>query len=312
MMDVAIIGGGVAGLSAAMYLGRLGLKAVVFDAKLGGTITLTNVVENYPGFVKLTGQQLSDKLKEHAMVFKPRFINANVKKISNKKNCFSLFTDKNKYDVKAVILATGTKWRKLNVLGEKEFEKKGVHNCALCDGPFYKNKVVAVIGGADSAVKESLQLSGIAKKVYIIYRGDKLHPEPINLKRMKNLKNIEVIYNANVKEIIGSKVVEKVKLDDGKELKLDGIFVDIGQIPLNELAKSLNVKLNKNGEVIADKLMQTNLNGFFVAGDISDTPFKQAITAASEGCTAAYSVYQYVSNNKLCTYDEEPLKEVKK
>ena len=312
MMDVAIVGGGVAGLAAAMYSGRLGLKAVVFDSKLGGTITLTDTVENYPGFVKLTGQQLSDKLKEHAMVFNPKFIKANIKKISNKKNCFTLFTDKNKYDAKAVILATGTKWRKLNVPGEKEFEKKGVHNCALCDGPFYKNKIVAVIGGADSAIKESLQLSGIAKKVYIIYRGDKLHPEPINLERMKRLKNIEIIYNANVKEIIGSKVVEKLKLDDGKELQVDGVFVDIGQIPLTELAKDLNVKLNKNNEVIADKLMQTSVLGFFVAGDISDTPFKQAITAASEGCTAAYSAYQYVSNNELCTYDDNPLKSVKR
>ena len=246
------------------------------------------------------------------MVFNPKFIRANIKKISNKKNCFALFTDKNKYDAKAVILATGTKWRKLNVPGEKEFEKKGVHNCALCDGPFYKNKIVAVIGGADSAVKESLQLSGIAKKVYVIYRGDKLHPEQINLVRMKKLKNIEVIYNSNVKEIIGNKVVEKVKLDNGKELQVDGVFVDIGQIPLTKLAKNLNVKLNKNNEVVADKLMQTSVSGFFVAGDITDTPFKQAITAASEGCIAAYSSYQYVSNNKLCTYDDKPLKEVKR
>ena len=306
MIDVAIIGGGVAGLSAAMYAGRLGLKPTIFEPGIvGGTITLTDIVENYPGFKSLTGQQFADKIKEHAMVYKPKILSQKVIKISKTGNCFLI---NNKYKARSVILATGTEWKKLNVPGEKELKGRGVHFCALCEGPFYKNKIVAVIGGADSAAKEALTLSKIAKKVYIIYRGDKIHPEPINLKRVQATKNIEIIPNTNVKQILGKNKVEKVLLDTKKELILDAVFIDVGHLPMTQLAKDLGVKLNKNKEVIADKLMQTNISGFFVAGDVSDTPFKQAITGASEGSIAAYSAYQYVSNTPLCTYSDKPIK----
>jgi len=311
-IDLAIIGGGIAGFSAAMYAGRLGLKSTIFDAKMGGTIILTDIVENYPGFIKLTGGELSEKLKQHAMVFKPKLINSYIQKIKKHERCFHLYTKKNIYHAKAVILATGTIWRKLNVPGEKELNGKGVHYCALCDGPLYKNKIVAVIGGADSAVKEALQLSQIASKVYIIYRGEQVHPEPINFARLQKLKNVEIINNTNITEILGKDKVEKVKLDksykNSNELQLDAVFIDVGHIPVTGLAKEIGVSLNEKGEVIADKLMQTSVPGFFVAGDVSDTPFKQAITAASEGSTAAFSAYDYITKNPLCTMGDEPVK----
>ena len=309
--DLAIIGGGIAGLSAAMYAGRFGLDVTVFDAKVGGTIILTDTIENYPGFKKLTGQELSDKIKEQAAQFKMKIVNKNVEKVINKHNCFYVDTKKQRYKTRAVILATGTNWRKLKVPGEKELDKQGVHYCALCDGPIYKNKILAIVGGGDSAAKEALTLANISSKVYLIARGAKIMPEPINYKRIMNTKNIEIIPNTEVIEILGKDKVEKIKLSKkykgSNELKIGAVFIDIGRIPMTRLAKEIGVKLNKKGEVIADKLMQTNIEGFFVGGDVSDTPFKQAITAAAEGSTAAFSAYDHITKTPLCTYDDEPI-----
>ncbi len=300
--DVAIIGGGVAGLAAAMYSGRFGLKTAVFDDKVGGTIMLTHVVENYPGIKVLTGMDLSERLKKHALVYKPQIIETKIDKLEKKDGLFILTSGKKKYISKTVIFATGTQCRKLNVPGEKEFANKGVHYCAMCDGHLYKNKILGVVGGSDSAAKDALLLTQFAKKVYIIYRKEKIRAEPINYERVMKNKKIEIINNTNVVEILGKSLITKVKLDkpykDCDEFELDGLFIDIGHVPMTELAKGMGVKLNERGEVIADKLMQTNVPGFFAAGDVSDTPFKQAITAASEGSTAAYSAYDYVKKNK--------------
>jgi len=307
--DLAIIGGGVAGFSAAMYAGRLGLKPTIFDAKMGGTVILTDTIENYPGFIKLSGMELSNKLKEHAMVFNPKLVNAYVQKISRKGNCFHVYTKKEIYHVKAIIIATGTIWKKLKVKGEKELSGKGVHYCALCDGPLYKDKLVGVVGGADSAIKESIQLSKIAKKIFIINRSKKIRPEPINLERLKKLKNVKIINNTNIMEILGNNKVERVKLDNeykgSNELMLDAVFIDIGHIPITEIVKDIGVKLNKKGEVIADKLMNTNVPGVFPAGDVTDTPFKQAIIAAAQGATAAFSAYDHITKNPLCISGDE-------
>ncbi len=314
--DLAIIGGGVAGLSAAMYARRFNLEVVVFGREIGGTIALAGNVENYPGFKSVSGMELSNKIKEHAIAFKPEIIKENVKKISKKGKCFLIDTGKRVYEAKAVIFSTGTDWRKLNVKGEKEFERKGVHYCALCDGPFYKKKTVAVVGGGDGAVKEALLLSNIASKVYIIYRKDKLMPEPINLERLEKTKNIEQINKANIVEFIGKGKLEKIKLDrkykGSYEMDIDGVFVDIGRVPITEMARELKIRTNEKGEIITDKLMRTNIEGFFAAGDVTDTSFKQAITAASEGSTAAYSAYQYIIKSPLCTYSDEPIEGLSK
>src|SRR3989344_4315441 len=300
MYDVIIIGGGCAGLAAGMYCGRFGIKTMVLGESIGGTIILTNVVENYPGFIRLTGQELADKLKEHALDYK-EFVEIKEQKVDSIKKTkkgFIVNVGKKTYESKTIIYATGTKYRKLNVPGEKEFFAKGVHNCALCDGYAYRNKIIGVIGGSDSAAKEALLLSQYGKKIYIIYRGDKIHPEPINMERIKKNKKIEIISKTNIIQIKGDKKVTSVIFDKAykgkKEFKLDALFVEIGHIPLTELAKKLGVKIDKNGEIIIDREAKTNIPGFFAAGDCVNTSFKQAIVGVGEAVSAAYSAYKYL------------------
>ncbi len=308
--DLIILGAGVSGLSAAMYGARLGLKTLCLGAShgtelpVGGVITTTNVVENYPGFIKLTGTELAEKIKEHALSYK----NAEIKeekaeKIKMKGDYFIVNCNEKEYSGKTILFATGTKWKKLDVPGAKEFENKGVAYCAICDGPLYKNKIVSVIGGSDSAAKDALLLAEHAKKVYIIYRGEEIRPEPINMERIKANKKIEVISKTNVIEVKGNGSVKTVVLDrehnGSKELTVDGVFVAIGHLPLSNLAESLGVKLNEKKEIIINhKTSETNIDGVYAAGDVADKPFKQAITGVAEACTAAYSAYEYISKTK--------------
>ncbi len=304
--DFVIIGAGVTGLAAAMYAARLGLKTLCLgkssgsELPIGGVITTTNVVENYPGFIRLTGTELSDKIKDHALSYDLVSIKEeSVLQVKKHGKSFAVITEENEYESKTILFATGTKWRELEVKGSKEFEHRGVAYCALCDGPLYKNKIVAVVGGSDSAAKDALLLAEHAKRVYIIYRGEEIRPEPINLLRIKENKKIEIINKANIIEIAGSDAVESVILDraynGSKELKLDGVFVAIGHIILSDLAKSLGVKCNSHGEIILNhKTSETNLPGVFAAGDVTDKPFKQAITGVADGCTAAYSAYEFI------------------
>ena len=312
MHDLIIVGSGCAGYAAAMYAGRLGLKTLVLGDVHGGTIILTNIVENYPGFIRLTGEELANNLQKHALDYKD-FVEmkeervADIKKITKKGSVsFIACTQHKRYESKTIILATGTKHRELNIPGEKEFSSKGVHVCALCDGMMYKNKIVAVVGGSDSAAKEAILLTQWAKKVFIIYRKEKIRPEPVNMKRVEALikkGKIEIINNTNVKEINGNKFVSSVMLDrpyKGKtEFKLDGIFIEIGQMPRAEFAARLGVKLNEMSEIIIDREAQTNVNGVFAAGDVVDDRFKQAIIGAAEGVAAAYSAYQHIKHAKL-------------
>ncbi len=312
--DFLVIGAGVAGLAAAMYAARLNLKTLVLGAAhgvelpIGGVITTTNIVENYPGFIKLTGPKLADEIKKHALSYELVTIKEEkVDGVEKHGNCFSVKTNKSNYTVKTILFATGTKWRKLEVPGAKEFENKGISFCSLCDAPLYKNKIVGLVGGSDSAAKEALFLAEHAKKVYIIYRGSEIHPEPVNMARVKEKikqDRIEIINNTNIIEIKGSQLLTSVIFDkpykNSKEFKLDGLFIAIGHIALSDLAKSLGIKLNEKGEIIINhKTSETNIAGVYAAGDVADKPFKQAITGVAEGCTAAYSAYEYITNNKV-------------
>ncbi len=299
MYDLAIIGGGPAGLSAAMYAGRLKLKTLVLTKERGGTITTASEVMNWPGIKKIQGMELGKQLEEHALDYPDVEIkDAMVAGIKNKNGGFTITTQGGEYEAKAVILAAGTEVRKLGIPGEEKFAGKGVHYCALCDGFFYKDKTLAVIGGSDSAAKEALVLTQWAKKVYIIYRKEKIRAEPVILDRVEKSEEIEIINNTNVTEIKGKEMVEYLVLDKphkGKnELKLDGVFVEIGRVPGTVLVKDVGVKLNEQGEVITNKKAETNVPGFFAAGDITDSAFKQAITASAEGVAAAFSAYAYL------------------
>ncbi len=299
MYDVAIIGGGPAGLSAAMYAGRLKLKTLVLTKERGGTITTTNDVMNWPGIKKTDGMTLAKQLEEHALDYPDVEIkDAMVVGIKKKGDDFVVTTQSGEYEAKTVILAAGTEVRKLGIPGEEEFAGKGVHYCALCDGFFYTDKTLAVIGGSDSAAKEALLLTQWAKKVYIIYRKEKIRAEPVTFEKVEQNDKIEIINNTNVTEIKGGEHVDTLILDKpyqgSNEFKIDGVFVEIGRVPATVLVKDVGAKLNEKEEVIINRQSETNVPGFFAAGDISDCFFKQAIVAASEGVTAAFSAYVYI------------------
>src|SRR3989338_5607356 len=252
--DFLIIGAGVTGLAAAMYGARLGLRTLCLGTTHGsempvcGVITTTNIVENYPGFIRLSGPELAEEIRKHAISYELVTIKEEkVIEVRKEVQRFLVKTDKEEYNTKTILFATGTKWKRLEVKGSKDFENRGVVYCALCDSPLFRNKVVCVVGGSDSAAKDALVAAEHAKKVYIIYRGEKVRAEPINLKRVEQNEKIEIINKANVVEIKGNKVVEKVVLDreynGNKELAVQGVFVAIGHILLSDLAKPLGVEL---------------------------------------------------------------------
>ena len=302
--DVIVVGSGVSGLAGGMYAGRLGLKVLILGEMRGGTITLTHVVENYPGFISLTGMELADKIEAHARAYPNVEIkDGKVAKIArNADGTFSVESDAGKYESSAVLYATGTEWKKLGAKGEKEFANKGVHYCALCDGAFYKAKPVAVIGGSDSAVKDALLLAQQSAKVYVIYRGDKIRAEPINYGALMKNPKIEIICNTNVLEIFGEKKATGVLLDKphngSGRLAVDAVFVAIGHTPLSQLAGEAGVDIDAKGHVKISRNSETSVPGFFAAGDVTDTRFKQAIVGVGEAVSAAYSAYLYLEGKK--------------
>lgn len=302
MYDIVIIGGGVSGLSAAMYAGRFKMKTLVLGELVGGTIVNTSHVENYPGFKSISGMDLAKKIEEHARDYEIEIKEVKVTKVEKSGANFKVYSGKKVFETRTVLFAMGTYVRKLGVTGEKEFDGKGVHYCALCDGPIYTGKRIGVVGGSDSAAIEALILSEYASKVFIIYRKEQIRAEPANLERVIKNKKIEIINNTNVTEIKGDKFFNSVTLDKAykgsKNLDLDSIFIEIGRIPISELAKDLGVKLNKKGEILINKQAETNIKGVYAAGDVTDSMFKQAIVGAAEGISGVFSAYNYVSAKK--------------
>lgn len=302
MYDLIIIGGGCSGLSAAMYGTRLGLKTLTFAELPGGLITTTHLVENWPGVISTTGPDLAMSLYDHATAVGAEIKGEIVSKVENlgEKDGiphFKVSTSTGSYESKTVLFATGTKHKKLGCKGEEEFENRGVSFCALCDGAFFKNKVVAIVGGGDSAAKEALFLSEHASKVYIIVRKDVLRAEPINAARVQKNEKIEVLFKTEIEEILGEKSVTGVKLKDGEgkfsgqTLEMEGVFMAIGHDAQTSLAKELGVALNSHEEIMINRKTETNIKGVFAAGDCTDTEFKQAITGSAEAVTASYYAY---------------------
>lgn len=297
MYDFLIIGGGCSGLSAGMYGSRLGLKTLILAEQPGGLITTTHLVENWPGVKSISGPDLAMSLYEHAQVSGAEIKSEKSSKIEKMPNgSFKVITGLGEYETKSVLISTGTIHKKLGVKGEKEFENRGVSYCALCDGAFFKNKTVCVVGGGDSAAKEALFLSEHASKVYIIVRKDVLRAEPINAERVKKNEKIEILFHTEIEEISGNEKVEKIKLKNGEVMPMDGIFMAIGHTAQTDLAKDLGVKLNDKGEIIINRKSETNIPGVFAAGDCTDTEFKQAITGSAEAVTASYHAYYYCNS----------------
>ena len=306
--DIAIIGGGCTGLGAAVYAARFNMKTIVFAGRLGGLIQDTHLVENYPGFKSLTGYELFQKLLEHAKEYsnEVKIVEEFVKDIEKKSGEFLVKGEKTNIQTKTILFGTGTRTKKLNVPGEKEFSNKGVSYCATCDAPLFKNKVCIVVGGSDSAVKESLLLAEYAKKVYIVYRGKQVHPEPINMKRAELLikkGKLEIINNANITEVKGDKFVTSVIFDrpykGNKEFKCEGVFIEIGHIVESDLAKKLGVKLDEKGEILIDRDSKTNIESIYAAGDVAARDWKQAIGGGAEGVIATNSAYNYIQEKKV-------------
>lgn len=294
--DLIIIGGGPGGYSAGIYAARYNLKTLIIAKERGGLVTKTHLIENYPGFKSLSGFDLMQNIEDHVKNYDVPIVDEVIISVKNEKNIFKLKTEGNKeYQAKAIILATGSNRRTLDILGENEFNGKGVSYCATCDGMFFRKKDVCVIGGSDSATKEAIMLSEICNKVYIIYRGNKLRAEPINFNRISKKENVEIIYKTNLKKIKGDKLVNKVILDNkykgSDEIEVAGVFIEIGQIPNSDIAKQLNVELNEKGEIKVDRNQRTNIKGVYAVGDVTDFAFKQAITAAAQGSIATWSAH---------------------
>lgn len=302
--DVAIIGAGPAGLSAAIYAARGGLKTIVYEHGLvGGQITSTLEVENYPGFEEtLSGFDIADKMRKQAEKFGAEFREEEVKAISLDGLCKIIETANGAFRFKAIIIATGAHPRKLAVPGEEKFTGRGVSYCATCDGAFFRDKIVAVIGGGDSAVEEGDFLTKFASKVYVIHRRDELRAVQAAQTRALANPKMEFVLNAVVQEVVGDNAVRKLVLFNRKEnktfeLAVDGVFVYVGIIPNNFLIES-RVTLDAQGFIVTDSTMQTNIPGIFAAGDIVAKPLRQVITAASDGAIAGFSAEKWITENR--------------
>ncbi len=298
MYDIIIIGAGPAGLSAGIYASRLGAKTLLIEKLTpGGQITLSSEIENYPGVCSVkSGLELMQCWPEQAVKFGCEIISVEVKKLKKENGKWKIETSSNEYKAKAVIAATGATPKKGGFEGEREYTGKGVSYCAVCDGFFYKDKTVAVIGGGDTALEEALYLSKIAKKVYLIHRRDKFRAAPSTQKRVFETENIEIIFNATVKKVFGNQFVEGIILnlnDNEKELRTDGVFVFVGMKVNNELVKNL-VELTKWGEVKVNLNMETSQKGLYAAGDIRESSVKQVVAAAGDGATAAINAVKFI------------------
>lgn len=302
MYDVIIIGAGPAGMASALYATRYKLNVLVIGSVIGGTALEAYNVENYPGFKSIPGFELMSRMEEQVNSLGVKIIPEEVTKIEKNTN-FSVITEDNKYEAKSLILAMGTERRKLNVPGEKELLGKGVSYCATCDSAFFKDKIVAVVGGSDAAAKSALLLAEYAGKVYMVYRRDKIRSEPIIVESVEKNEKIEIIYKTNVTEIKGEKFVEGVVLDNEYQgsnlLEVDGVFVEIGAEPNSELVLDLGIEVDRAGYINVDRKQKTNIEGIFAAGDITDATgeLRQIITGCAQGVIAATSAYEYLKQS---------------
>jgi thioredoxin reductase (NADPH) len=302
--DIAIVGGGPAGLSAAIYAARGGLKTVVFEKAItGGQIVVTADIENYPGFEdNMTGFEIADKMQKQAEKFNAEIKLEEVKAIGTEGLCKVVETSKSQYKVKSVIIATGAHPRKLAVPGEEKYTGRGVSYCATCDGALYRDKTVAVVGGGDSAVEEAIFLTKFAKKVYIIHRRDELRAVKIVQERAFKNDKIELIWNSVVQAIEGENFVEKLMLYNKKtekisEVPVHGLFIYVGIIPNSGLLES-RINFDKLGFIETDNSMHTEIPGVYAAGDVTHKVLRQVVTAASDGATAAFSAEKWIEENK--------------
>jgi len=300
LYDVIIVGAGPAAMSAAIYSARKNRTTAIIGKHVGGQITDTSTIENWPGLKSIGGDELANMMRNHAHHYDiAETFNKKIEKIEKKENEFILFANSNTtYKSKSVIYCAGKQNRKLGIDGEEKFIGKGVAFCATCDAPLFKDKVVAVVGGGNSALTATRDLLGYAKKIYLIHKRDSIKADKTLMDDVLKSDIVNVLYNTSITKFMGTNVLEKIELDsDVKELNVDGVFLEIGLIPNTDPVKGL-LELNEKGEVIVDREQKTNLDGFFAAGDVTDEKDKQIIIAAGAGAKAALSADRYLNKEK--------------
>jgi len=305
MFDLIIIGGGPAGMTAGIYAARKKLNALLISKDFVGQVGKSSLIENWPGIKKISGLDLLEKFKDHLESF---MVDINegeeVIEIRKKKDFFEVkTTEKDRYFTKSIIVSSGTNPRFLEIPGEKEFVGKGVSYCTTCDSPFFKGKKVAVIGGGNAGFEAALDLSQYAKKIHILEFSSEVKADEFLVERVKKDKKSEILLSVQAKEIKGNDLVSSLIYQDNKskktkELKVDGVFIMIGNVPVGGFVKKL-VDFNERGEIKIDSLThQTKTKGLFAAGDVTDIPYKQVVIAAGEGAQAALSCYDYLKKIK--------------
>jgi thioredoxin reductase (NADPH) len=299
--DLVIIGAGAAGLSAGIYGVRSGLKTVVLEEKLaGGTVADAPWVENYPGFENINGTELAQKLVAHAKSAGVKIIEfSRVTRMILEGERKVVETDKESYEAMSVVIASGSEYKRLGVPGEGELRGRGVSYCGLCDGPFFKGKSIIVVGGGNSALMTALYLAHIGCSVKVVHRRDSFRAEAALVQALTETKGIEVLWNTEVKQINGAKMVEAVKTVNNKtgearDIPLQGVFIQVGEVPNSAQAKEAGVAVDEGNYIIIDGLQHTNVEGVFAAGDVTNHPVKQVGTAVGQGITAAIEAYAYV------------------
>jgi len=312
MENVVIIGTGPAGLTAAIYAGRSQLSPLVISGReVGGQITLTSDIENYPGFPDgISGFELATRFQQQAERFGARIDRSVINSVDFKKYPFALQTESGTLEAKAIIIATGSSPRRLSVPGEKRLLSKGVSYCATCDGFFFKDKKIAVVGGGDSALDEGLFLTRFGREVVIIHRRDRLRANSLLQKRASDNPKISFIYDTIVDEVIGDNTVNALSLKNlktGKQetVPFDAVFVFIGFIPNTQAFKG-QLELDNNGYLVVDRHGHTNIKGVLGAGDVHDHVYRQAITAAASGAIAAIETEKFLAEQEGSSYPHSP------
>lgn len=300
-VDVVVIGAGPGGLTAALYASRANLKTVIIEKGMpGGEVNNTADVENYPGFKLISGPELANHFYESSMGFGAEFVYDNVTSLEVSDLQKIVHTDKTSYQAPVVIIATGSHHRKLGVVGEEEFAGRGVSYCAVCDGFFFRDKHVVVVGGGDSAVEEGNYLTQFASKVTIIHRRDELRAQKVLQERAFANEKIEFVWDSVVEEILGDEQVSEiavcnVKTNERTTIQADGVFIYVGLIPNSSLVKDLGV-VDDEGWVITNTQMATTIPGLFAIGDVRQTHLRQIATAVGDGSHAGHMAYQYITS----------------
>jgi thioredoxin reductase (NADPH) len=299
--DLIIIGAGPAGLTAGIYAARSGLKALIVEEKIaGGTVGDAPVIENYPGFERVSGTELAQKFV--AQCRKLGTVIHEFEKVVGldlKGETKIVKTERGVYEAKAVVIASGSSYSELGVPGEKEFKGRGVSYCGVCDGPLFKGKRVLVVGGGNSAVVTALYLAELSSEVKVAHRRDAFRAEEALVNALLGKGNVEVFWNTEVREIKGGKIVEKAVLYNSRtgeitELPVDGVFIQVGETPNSKIAKEAGVAVDEHGYIIVDSRQRTNIPGVYAAGDVTNHPVKQVGTAVGQGITAALEAYGYI------------------